>query len=148
MLARFFRVTRRAVALPSATWVALVRVLPVVLMTRVLLWLLPYKTVARLFEPQEGRPVKPYSRLIQTVRVAGWVGKTFLGDKPCLTQALAARWLLSRDGYQADLRIGARREEGAFMAHAWLERGGVVILGGADSPTKYALLRPIGLPAS
>lgn len=141
MLARSLRFVRRAVALPRGTWGALARVLPTVLAARVALWVLPYRTVLRLFEPVEGRPVQPYPQLKQTVRVAGWVGKTFLGDMPCLSQALAARWLLSRDGYQAELKIGARMEEGELAAHAWLERGGDVILGGSDSPSKYILLQ-------
>ena len=141
MFSRPFRLVRRAAALPRGTWGALARVLPTVLAARVALWVLPYKTVLRMFEPVEGRPVQPYPQLKQTVRVASWVGKTFLGDMPCLSQALAARWLLSRDGYQAELKIGARMEDGELAAHAWLERGGHVILGGTDSPTKYISLQ-------
>ena len=146
MLSRPFRLVRRAAALPRGTWGALARVLPTVLAARVALWVLPYKTVLRMFEPSGGRPVKPYPQLKQTVRVASWVGKTFLGDMPCLSQALAARWLLSRDGYQAELKIGARMEDGELAAHAWLERGGHVILGGADSPTKYISLQSMDEP--
>lgn len=143
MLGRSVRLVRRAVDLPRSTWGALARVLPAVLVARVALWVLPYRTVLRLFEPVEGRPVRPYKELRQTVRVAGWVGRTFLGDMPCLSQALAARWLLSRDGYQSELKLGARMEGGELAAHAWLERGGDVILGGADSPNKYAILESL-----
>lgn len=148
MIGRSVRLVRRAVALPRGTWGALARVLPTVLAARVALWVLPYQTVLQMFEPVHGRPVKPYPQLKQTVRVASWVGKTFLGDMPCLSQALAARWLLSRDGYQAELKIGARMEEGELAAHAWLERGGHVILGGADSPTKYMVLESMDIPVS
>ena len=143
MLRRPLRLVRRAWALPRATWGSLARVLPAVLAARVALWVLPYQKVLALFEPVQGRPVRPYPELQQTVRVAAWVGRTFLGDMPCLSQALAARWLLSRDGYHADLKIGARMEDGALAAHAWLERGGFVILGGADSPYKYVTLESL-----
>lgn len=115
-------------------------VFPSVLVARVALWVLPYKTVLKLFEPVEGRPLRPRSYLWRTAQVSDWVGRTFLGDMPCLSQALAARWLLSRGGYAAELKIGARIEDGTLAAHAWLEHEGYVILGGRDSPTKYAIL--------
>ena len=143
MLARPLRLARRAASLPATTWGALARVTPVVLGARVALWVLPYRTVLRAFEPAQRPPVEPSPKHLRTVQVADWVGRTFLGDMPCLSQALAARWLLSRDGYAADLKIGARMEDGELAAHAWLERDGRVILGGADSPAKYAQLESL-----
>lgn len=140
MLGRPLRLIRRAFSLPRSTWASLVEVFPTVLAARVALWVLPYKTVLRLFEPAKGRPVRSPNYLLRTAKVADWVGRTFLGDMPCLSQALAARWLLSRGGYEAELKIGARIEDGALAAHAWLEHEGRVILGGRDSPTKYAIL--------
>jgi hypothetical protein len=105
---------------------------------------LPYQTVARLFEPPTGRRVQSIKTLRGTVRVAHWVGRTFLGDMPCLAQALAARWLLGRAGYNdVSLRIGARLENGKLAAHAWLERDERVILGGADSPATYAVFEAL-----
>src|SRR5262245_17094828 len=56
-----------------------------------------------------------------------------LGDKPCLTQALAAQVLLKRRGYAANLRIGVSRTEGKqLQAHAWVESGDRVVVGGGD----------------
>ncbi len=50
----------------------------------------------------------------------------------CLTQALAAQLLLSRRGYASRLTIGvARMSSNGLRAHAWLERGGQVVLGDA-----------------
>lgn len=129
---------RRIQSLPASTWVRLAAVLPGVLSARVALWVLPYRKVQILFEPTRPEaPTRPPSYVHETARVAGWVGRTFLGDKPCLAQALAARWLLGRAGYETDLKIGAAIENGEFRAHAWLERNGRVILGGRDSPARY-----------
>ena len=56
-----------------------------------------------------------------------------LGDKPCLTQALAVKLLLKRRGYPACLRIGVAREEGGkLQAHAWVESRDRVVVGGGE----------------
>jgi hypothetical protein len=51
----------------------------------------------------------------------------------CLVQALAAeRWLESR-GIPSELKLGARKAGEALDAHAWLEAGGRVVVGGGTS---------------
>jgi len=48
----------------------------------------------------------------------------------CLAQALAARVLLRRRGIEAELCLGAgRRDQGGFVAHAWLEAEGRLVYG-------------------
>ena len=51
----------------------------------------------------------------------------------CLTQALAARLLLSRRGHDSRLEIGVSRAGSRLRAHAWLETNNVVVLGGRDA---------------
>jgi Transglutaminase-like superfamily len=54
------------------------------------------------------------------------------GVKSCLNQALAAQVLLGRHGHPALVHIGvARGERGRFQAHAWVESGGKVVIGGS-----------------
>ena len=45
----------------------------------------------------------------------------------CLEQSLVLCWLLHRRGIPAALRIGARKHEGRFEAHAWVELNGTVL---------------------
>jgi len=45
----------------------------------------------------------------------------------CLEQSLVVWWLLRRQGISCELRIGARKQDGRFEAHAWVERSGVVL---------------------
>jgi hypothetical protein len=53
------------------------------------------------------------------------------GVKSCLNQALAAQVLLGRRGHPSLVHIGvARGERGQFQAHAWVESGGQVVIGG------------------
>lgn len=61
----------------------------------------------------------------------------------CLTQALAARSLLSRMGLDSDLRIGVEKDEGErFGAHAWIELDGKIIIGRMPHHHRFTVLRP------
>jgi hypothetical protein len=71
------------------------------------------------------------------------VGRRLLGDKPCLTQALVAQRLMSQGGYDSVLRLGVAKDGRELLAHAWLERGGRVIIGGSASPERYTPLAPV-----
>jgi hypothetical protein len=48
----------------------------------------------------------------------------------CLSRALAAQVLLARRGYPVLLHFGAVKEGERFLAHAWLESEGQVVIGG------------------
>jgi hypothetical protein len=48
----------------------------------------------------------------------------------CLEQSLVLCRMLRRRGMNAALRIGARKEEDRFEAHAWVEMAGNVVDGG------------------
>ncbi len=57
----------------------------------------------------------------------------------CLVQALAARHLLARHGFAANVVIGvARQHETGFDAHAWVEYQGAVLIG--QSGVSYSRL--------
>jgi hypothetical protein len=45
----------------------------------------------------------------------------------CLDRSLTLWWLLRRRGIAAELRIGGRKENGQFVAHAWVESGDVLL---------------------
>jgi Transglutaminase-like superfamily len=47
----------------------------------------------------------------------------------CLAKALAGRALMERYGHAGELRIGVRKSEGKFEAHAWLECENDVLIG-------------------
>lgn len=139
---------RRGRALPWRTWASAARVVPVVVATRALLAVFPYRVVTRLFAPA---PAGAYPlhrrRAVTTIRVAHWAGRTFLADRPCLSQALAARWLLARDGYPTTLHLGVRQGAAGIEAHAWLEHDDRIVLGGTDSRALYVPLTRIGADA-
>jgi|SRR5215217_5151646 len=103
--------------------------------TKLGLRLFPFQTLLRFLEKlakaSAGLPEIDQSsakRIVWAVELAGqylpWV-------RTCLTQALAAQFLLVRQGHPALVHIGVVREEGeGFLAHAWVESEGEVVIGG------------------
>jgi hypothetical protein len=45
----------------------------------------------------------------------------------CLERSLSLWWLLARQGIATQFRIGVRKDNEKFAAHAWVERDGVAI---------------------
>ena len=45
----------------------------------------------------------------------------------CLAKSLTLWWLLGRQGIPSQLRIGIRKHEEKFEAHAWVERDGAAL---------------------
>ena len=137
---------RTARGMSRLQWEMLVRATGWVVVTRVGLALLPWSRASSLLE---GPPVRAGDPDGPRAQAALWavraVAKRLLRDRPCLTQALVARRLLRRYGFETTLRIGAARGEGgAFEAHAWLERGGTVVIGGRESGVRYRTFEAIG----
>ncbi len=129
-LRKFFRLPR------SERWLLLKAVL-LLGTIRIGLQLLPFQTLKQLLESVSRRPAAPRrvnqfspDRIVWAVISAG---RYVLADKPCLTQALAVQLLLKRRGYPANLRIGVSRSAGKQLeAHAWVESGDRVVVGGGN----------------
>jgi transglutaminase superfamily protein len=90
------------------------------------------------------------SRSTRRVRVSehsprriGWavqVASRFVPRATCLTQAIAAKRLLERNGFECELRLGvARTDDGLIRAHAWIERGEEIVVGGFPAERFTAL---------
>ena len=104
---------------------------------RVGLWLLPFRAMRRAGERlgswgagrrARGQATHSPERIAWAVAVVS----QYIPRASCLTRALAAEALLARRGYPAQLRIGvAKGLGGRLEAHAWLERDGQVLIGGA-----------------
>lgn len=59
-----------------------------------------------------------------TARMVKSAAHRTLGEATCLERSLVLWWLLGRQGIASSLRIGARKQDGKFEAHAWVECGG------------------------
>lgn len=106
--------------------------------------LLPFRVLRRFLEGLTELPIElrdadrcSTERVIWAVEMAGRLTPP---ARTCLTQALAAQVLLLRRGRPARLHIGAvKGEEDKFLAHAWVESEGKVVIGGNELE-RYTLL--------
>jgi Transglutaminase-like superfamily len=129
---------------PAAEQLLLVRALTLLAAVRIALWLCPLKmlqqTSAKLVQAcAASRKESRFSteRGVWAVRVAS----RYIPRATCLTQALAAQILFGLDGIPASVRIGVAKEKaGDFQAHAWLESGGKILIGGIDADQRYTPL--------
>ena len=133
-LRKFFRLPR------SERWL-LVKTALLLGAIRIGLRLIPFQRLKQLLDSaSKSRAANQFSadRIAWAVTAAS---RYVLGDKPCLTQALAAKLLLKRRGYPACLRIGVAREDGGkLQAHAWVESEDGVVVGGGEL-SRYTPLR-------
>jgi len=62
-----------------------------------------------------------------TARMVNAADRHRLVHPSCLAKSLALWWLLGRQGISSHLRIGIRKENEKFEAHAWVERDGIAL---------------------
>lgn len=75
------------------------------------------------------------------VGIAAWHSALWTN---CLKKSLVLWYLLHRQGIVSELRIGVRREQGEFQAHAWVEYQGVVLNDTPNVRQHFAMFeRPI-----
>jgi Transglutaminase-like superfamily len=74
-------------------------------------------------------------RAVRAVRSVELHGPT---TPNCLERSLTLWWLLRRDGVEAELHIGARKQGAQFEAHAWVELRGQVLNDGPEVHQHYA----------
>jgi hypothetical protein len=118
----------------------------VVAMVRIGLSLFSYRTLRRCLR-QEVVHAAATSDLARRIVWAVSNSARIIPRASCLTQALAAQFLLARAGYQSQMRVGvAMDREGQFIAHAWLIGEGSILMGGsAQEVQRYATLTDLSL---
>jgi hypothetical protein len=126
-----FLTSRRLIS-PSELFLCF-RAFCVAQLVRIALWSLPtaslLRYVKRRVDPNRlGRPSRRFSvaTVSWAVRAAG--RRTF--KSTCLVEALTAQLLLARYGHPSSLRVGVARDpKGQFVAHAWVEVEGRIVVG-------------------
>lgn len=130
------RTLRKFLDLPKKERQIFLKVFVLLILVRLGLWLLPYKTLQRslerFFPPHiPSDPQESVSSPLETIPFAVRATSAYVPSATCLTQALTLQTLLGREGIVSKLEIGVTRDdEAGFAAHAWLEAGGRVVIGG------------------
>ena len=132
---------RNAFRLSRRGWWLLLRCLVALTAFRLGLTLLSYNRL-QTFMPTPGPEADADEAELGRV---GWAiprAARFVPMASCLTQALAAQYLLARRGVASRIRIGVTQEpDGSFLAHAWLLSGGRIVVGGtSQSLARYKFL--------
>ncbi len=112
------------------------------------LLLLPFQWVAPLLGRQvPGEAVPPPAMSIppQEAREIGQAIERASAHTPwksaCLAQAVAGKLMLKRRRIPSRLHLGMRRDEaGKLQAHAWLESGNEVLVGGGEKQKDFGVL--------
>ena len=134
---------RKFIALPTSDQRLLLRAALWLGLVRASLWVLPFQNLLdRLTSPGPGRESSPPA--LGAADRIGWAVLTASryvpGARSCLPRALAAAVLLRRAGLPAQVRVGgAHGEDGSPEAHAWVECGGQVVIGGSELE-RYTLI--------
>jgi hypothetical protein len=114
------------------------RALLVVVVMRVGLSLSSFQRVQKITKPKD--QTAPEFADLPVLRFA-WAVSAASKRVPgasCLTQSLALHYLLSRAGYNSQIRIGVGKEPNAtFCAHAWVEYEGEPLLSTAHEVEQY-----------
>jgi len=101
------------------------------------LWILPFETLRRLLVSFSEAPARlrdaDQSSLGEVTWAVETAGRCLPGAATCLTLALTAQVLLLRRGHGAVIHIGITKGGGErFLAHAWVESEGKVVIGGHE----------------
>jgi hypothetical protein len=111
------------------------------LIIRLGMWLVPFRTLQRSLNKIFPGPIAAAGQSLspeklQLAKKFSWAVKAvswYVPSATCLAQALTLQTLLSREGTHSDLAIGvARGDDSGIAAHAWLEIEGTVIIGGEE----------------
>jgi hypothetical protein len=78
-------------------------------------------------ENSERGAALPPERAALTAHLVNSADRHGLAHSSCLAKSLTLWWLLVSQGIESHLRIGIRKENEKFEAHAWVERDGVAL---------------------
>jgi hypothetical protein len=94
------------------------------------------KTLTRSLSQTDNESVE--KRTVLTARMVNAADRYGLVHPSCLAKSLTLWWLLGRQGISSRLRIGIRKENGKFEAHAWVEHEGVPLSEAEEHHHHYA----------
>jgi hypothetical protein len=126
---------RKFFSLPAKERYILVKAFFLLIIIRLSLWLLPFRTLQNTLERLFHSPTTSHEPSLPSEKFSWAVVaiSPYVPSATCLAQALTLQALLSKEGIHSDLRIGVARDDGTgITAHAWLEIDGKVIIGGQE----------------
>ena len=141
----------RLFRIPPGEWLLAGQAWGLLLLVDLGLRLLPYpRLLALLYRSSGGRsqaaPGVATAQIARTHTAVERARHCHLYPMTCLRRSLAWQWLLARRGVTAELKLGARKENGQLQAHAWLEYQGRPLAEPEQVETRFARLAKAGKP--
>lgn len=134
-------------SLPAAD-LCLAGVCGILLVTmKVALWTVPFHRVKRHVERPRGSGWLRGKFTAQQVGMAVRLAAQYVPGATCLTSALTAQILLNRAGIDNRIHVGVALDAG-FEAHAWVESGGRILVGGAEDSSRFSTILTLEGPSA
>ena len=136
----------RLITLPSDQKRLMIRTLAWIIFFRICLWVLPYSRIKSWMRDEHLTIVpgqSPKEPSVEAIVNAVRACRRYVPYASCLTQAIAAKTMLRRAGYPSTIKIGVVKHDGDFLAHAWLEIDGKIVLGKQRFHSRYSVLGDI-----
>ena len=89
-------------------------------------------------EPRQADAQAVRSAAQETARLVEIAARYSVLTANCLSRSMMLWWLLRRRGVATELRIGVRKRDGLFEAHAWVELDGWVLNDAPDVKSRFA----------
>jgi hypothetical protein len=83
-----------------------------------------------------------------TARIVGLAARRGLYGGKCLEQSLVLHWLLRRQGIDARILFGARKEDEQMQAHAWVEVNGESLDENTDTHRQFSPFERLATPGA
>jgi len=83
-----------------------------------------------------------------TARIVGVAARRGLYGGKCLEQSLVLHWLLRRQGINARILFGARKEDEQMQAHAWVEVNGESLDEETDGHRQFSPFERLAAPGA
>jgi len=120
--------------LPASDRALLFQSLTAIVAMRAGVWMMTFGRARRLADAMSQPMRANSSRVRPSPEKIAWAvataGRAVPRGGNCLVRALATGIVLKRYHYPSELKIGVMKPvDGHFGAHAWLESGGVVVIG-------------------
>lgn len=111
---------------------------------RLLLWFVSYKRLKSIFSFEDTDSLNSTNVDWGKIKIVTRSVKKcsqYLPFMTCLVQALATRKILNSIGQSSSIKLGVGRDDdNNFVAHAWVEANGRIIIGKSNDFYRYSLM--------
>lgn len=140
-MSRIHTITRLKVLLQTSTLVPLTA-----LSLRLFGFRRTYNGLNALARRTSGVCNRPDTYIEQVRARIKWIKRRGFYRGNCLSRSLTLWFLLQRQGIETNMRIGTRKQEGLFQAHAWVEYNERPLNAGQHVQQRYTTFKTSFLP--